>query len=627
MLENISYPLQLSSLNAELHVHSLRERARNAIPLRAAAEAGDVARVSQVLRQVGTASDGAKVALRVAVAAGQAAVVRHLLTAGVPLENAKDSTGESAPYVVEAALANSPETLRTLEECGLPLTQVGHVAVLERGRGARASLVTSPMGAAAWGLKTAALEELVSYPELDTDVKAEVKAIGSGGSARLQDFSWAMGATPLILAVQAAGRGSYKGSDPEEVAAKAVQLLLTHNANPEVLSAAGESALHAAGRSGLPKVVKALLDGNANPLLRNTQGDTAYAVAQRAGRPECAELLSKASSASPEGSGPTPGEPGATVELLDEEEAEQAKLSRAREKRREKKSRQREKRATTPPEEAKIPEKATKVPTTPEISGEALQKKLTELRREKTRAAQKVKHLTRRVEEETVKEQQGASQLEELRYRSEELKKMFHKKKVETERAEAAAKTAEEKANALMRQSAAIQDEVAQQRHDLQLEAATLREQLETLQKKRNSVSRSSFASCRHKRIAAEHRRKELSHELMAIASSLQAPEGLKPVPPLFQPTGAPEVRNATLFRELYKQKQMHLAAMRELVAATSQQIHEREAELDEEFDILLGSGLQKFLAALKQEGIIRQYPELKEDPDRAARLRASLLK
>ncbi|CAL1142542.1 unnamed protein product [Cladocopium goreaui] len=61
------------------------------------------------------------------------------------------------------------------------------------------------MGAAAWGLKMAALKELVSFPDLDTEVKAEVKAIGSGSNARLQDFAWAMGATPLILAVQAAG--------------------------------------------------------------------------------------------------------------------------------------------------------------------------------------------------------------------------------------------------------------------------------------------------------------------------------------------------------------------------------------------------------------------------------------
>mmetsp|Transcript_25216 Transcript_25216/g.40923 ORF Transcript_25216/g.40923 Transcript_25216/m.40923 type:complete len:399 (+) Transcript_25216:2-1198(+) len=139
---------------------------------------------------------------------------------------------------------------------------------------------------------------------------------------------------------------------------------------------------------------------------------------------------------------------------------------------------------------------------------------------------------------------------------------------------------------------------------------------------------RSSFASWRGQRMAAEQRRRELQLELMGIASSLQAPEGMKPVPPLFQPSGAPEVKNATLYRELYKQKQMHLAAMRELVAATNQQIQEREAELDEEFDVLLGSGLPKLLTALKTEGIIRHdLRHLKEDPDRAARLRASLLK
>ncbi|CAE6958415.1 unnamed protein product, partial [Symbiodinium sp. CCMP2456] len=86
-----------------------------------------------------------------------------------------------------------------------------------------------------------------------------------------------------------------------------------------------------------------------------------------------------------------------------------------------------------------------------------------------------------------------------------------------------------------------------------------------------------SFAAVRHKRILAEQRRKELQLELMGIAHKLRGPEGGKPVPPLFTATGAPDVRNAPLFRELYKQQQMHLAAMRELVAATTQQIGERE--------------------------------------------------
>ncbi|CAL1142543.1 unnamed protein product [Cladocopium goreaui] len=137
-------------------------------------------------------------------------------------------------------------------------------------------------------------------------------------------------------------------------------------------------------------------------------------------------------------------------------------------------SRQREKRAGTPPDEvAKAPEKvrATQPAPEKEISGEALQKRVAELKREKARAAQKVKHLSRRVEEETAKEQQSSLQLEELRRRSAELKSMCQKKKSEAEKAEAAARGAEEKANALMRQSAELQDEVAQHRQELQQEA------------------------------------------------------------------------------------------------------------------------------------------------------------
>eukprot|EP00439_Symbiodinium_sp_Y106_P071991 s863_g13.t1 len=67
MLEHVAYPLthQLSNLSAELRVHSLRERVRTAAPLRAAAACGDLVHVQQVLRQVDTSSEAAKVALQV----------------------------------------------------------------------------------------------------------------------------------------------------------------------------------------------------------------------------------------------------------------------------------------------------------------------------------------------------------------------------------------------------------------------------------------------------------------------------------------------------------------------------------------------------------------------------------
>ncbi|OLP85589.1 hypothetical protein AK812_SmicGene33394 [Symbiodinium microadriaticum] len=75
MLEHVAYPLthQLSNLSAELRVHSLRERVRTAAPLRAAAACGDLVHVQQGLRQVDTSSEAAKVALQVAVSAGQSA--------------------------------------------------------------------------------------------------------------------------------------------------------------------------------------------------------------------------------------------------------------------------------------------------------------------------------------------------------------------------------------------------------------------------------------------------------------------------------------------------------------------------------------------------------------------------
>eukprot|EP00438_Fugacium_kawagutii_P022138 Skav230297 [mRNA] locus=scaffold2934:152500:170188:- [translate_table: standard] len=153
------------------------------------------------------------------------------------------------------------------------------------------------------------------------------------------------------------------------------------------------------------------------------------------------------------------------------------------------------------------------------------------------------------------------------------------------------------------------------------------------------ATSRSSLASCRQKRIAAEQRRKELQLELMGIASSLQAPEGLKPVPPLFQPSGAsletdhgvaPQASDAKIFgREDFNVDTLLFGLFGMFTRGKSkpkgllEKFPVRRSELDEEFDVLLGSGLPNLLAALKAEGIIRKCPDLKEDPDRAARLRA----
>ncbi|CAJ1394475.1 unnamed protein product [Effrenium voratum] len=312
------------------------------------------------------------------------------------------------------------------------------------------------MGAAAWALKLAALEELVSFPDLDTEVKAEVKPLNS--AAKLQDFAWAQGATPLLLAVQAASRCS-----ADQAAAKAVQLLLSHSANIEAQSA-GEAALHGAARSGLREVVKVLLEGRADPMVRNAQGATPHALAQRAGR-ECAALLAEAEK---------PQESAAAEALLNEEEAEQAKLNRAREKRREKKSRQREKekRASTPEKEPKAAKAfVMRAAPEPELSGEGLQKRVAELKKEKARAAQKAKHLQRRVEEEGGKEASASSRLAELRQRSSELRKMLQEKKAITQKAEEAEKAARHQYQGLAKRKAQLQQEVAQQNEQLKAEA------------------------------------------------------------------------------------------------------------------------------------------------------------
>ncbi|CAE7805446.1 XB3, partial [Symbiodinium sp. KB8] len=229
-------------------------------------------------------------------------------------------------------------------------------------------------------------------------------------------------------------------------------------------------------------------------------------------------------------------------ELIDEEQAEQAKLNRAREKRREKKSRQREKRADLPaaeqperelPEKAPAPEKREKS----ELSGEALQKRVAELRREKTRATQKARHLARRIDEEAAKAEASKAQLLKLQTRSQELRALRSEKKEAVERAEESEAAARRRAEALSKRRSEIQLEAAQEAEKILDEAETLKAELEDLKQKRMDGSRPSFAAVRHKRILAEQRRKELQLELMGIAHKLRGPEGGKPVPPLFTAT------------------------------------------------------------------------------------------
>eukprot|EP00747_Dinoflagellata_sp_TGD_P066938 gnl/TRDRNA2_/TRDRNA2_155039_c0_seq1.p1 gnl/TRDRNA2_/TRDRNA2_155039_c0~~gnl/TRDRNA2_/TRDRNA2_155039_c0_seq1.p1 ORF type:complete len:389 (+),score=81.13 gnl/TRDRNA2_/TRDRNA2_155039_c0_seq1:33-1199(+) len=357
-------------------------------PLRSACVAGDLAAVKQSLPHLGVRSSGARGGLQGAVSSGHAEIVRFLLEEGVPPEppesgssgasggsSSSTATGERlecAPYVIQAALANSPDTLQVLADYGLHFEERGLAAILEHGRGAkavRAGLFTTALGAAAWGLKLEALEA-VARLQLeqrrsadddadDIDALTEVRPLTGGGSEpsgskQLQErFSWAHGSPPLLLALlaawapsssasvsAAASNGTSAEASSGDVAARrAAEMLLRYRADACARNAAGDTALHVAARFGFVTATTLLLRAGADPSLRNGQGDAPEAVAVRAGRTACVgELRAFVADGSTKLNKAQELPPPQATDLEQEEERENARLERLKEKQKEKRS-------------------------------------------------------------------------------------------------------------------------------------------------------------------------------------------------------------------------------------------------------------------------------------------------
>ncbi|CAE8698885.1 unnamed protein product, partial [Polarella glacialis] len=616
---------------------SLLERCYAAEPLRAACERGDLAAVEEGLKQVGPASRAAQFALQASVSSGHHALVRHLLGAGVSsdpptgpaaepgvggsVENGFSGSVSSdvCSYAIQAAMANSPETLKTLAEYGLSLEEVGHTTTLERGIGARAvrvSLATTPLGAAAWSLKLRALDDLASLaaePKLNelcgerqaVDIEAELRQLGpphQGGAAagRLQDFAWAQGATPLMLAVQGAGRCSNSGSDAtSEAAAAAVQVLLRHGADPQALNAAGETALHAAARFGLHQVVLKLFQGGADPMLRNAQGDSAEAVAVRAGKKSCADALRtaaheasaasaiKASVDMPRAGGgnsnrgaaadtahdlgaspcglPLTDTALASAALLTALDAERARLERLKEKQRGKKSRQKERQralrsgaveaadesaeedvAEQQQEEPDNAAVCSKAPVVVQLSGDLLLERVSELRRERTRVARQQRQLAKRAEEEQAKAEEGEAALAQLQAQADELRKVLERLRAALSEAETSELRWRLHAEADCKERSDAQVNAVQKADASRFEVACSSERARLS----CSVSESereaggsdpgrpieSFEAEQVRCVEAEGRRQELEAELEAIAEELRPSLKGLEPPPIFEP-------------------------------------------------------------------------------------------
>lgn len=685
-----------SNAGGEQAIASLIEQCLATAPLRTACERGDLTSVQQALRRAGPlpsylSSTGTRSALQAAVSNGQAAVVRYLLQEGVPADlpevSAGNSSGEqkASPYTIQAALSGSAETIRVLADNGLSLTERGHAATLERGGGkrcvARASLVTNPLGAAAWALQLEALTavaELMPAGSVENgfNAAAELRPLvvgseraprrdargGGAASARLQEFAWAQGATALVLAVHSAGRAAESGGDASAQAA--AEVLLSRRADPSVANSLGDTALHVAARFGLSQTLRVLLEAGADPMQRNAQGDTAGAVAARAGRTQCAEELRSA-----EASGKDAAGIQTLTSLEEEEEAERARLDRAREQRREKRSRQKERqkaqRGTTLGAAAAIGEPtvssivrpgeqmpgsdeedeatATVVATKPvaHLGVDALRAKIAEAQRERTHVARQLRQAQRKSSEDSARADRSQVQVVELQQQVAELQTLAGHL---GERAQAAdhseqcwRKKAQEAGEAAQATWQAAQAAQSAEEREHEASIAKLQAELDAMDRdERKRSDPSSSEAERARRIAAEERCQELeraikaaSAELQPNLSNVQVEEAL----PLFEhgsmdsmALGRARPEHAEVLRQLHKQQSQHCSEMRDLVSLLGQQLQERDRELDQDFQAILGRGLPRLLGALHREGLLNTRASTRAEPAQVARLQAALL-
>jgi len=169
-----------------------------------------------------------------------------------------------------------------------------------------------------------------------------------------------------------------------------------------------------------------------------------------------------------------------------------------------------------------------------------------------------------------------------------------------------------------------------------QVEAAIeeLRAELSALDhpKGNGSPEESSYEAEKELRLAAEARCLELEAALRTASTEAQLLSKGHSITSLLDNSVSagqcyPNLAHAAAQRQLCEQQRLHAEEMRDLVGALSQQMQEKDIELEQELDAFLGSGLSRLVDALRGEGLIRGKPKpLTRDPLRAARLRAQLL-
>mmetsp|Transcript_41646 Transcript_41646/g.90775 ORF Transcript_41646/g.90775 Transcript_41646/m.90775 type:complete len:674 (-) Transcript_41646:4-2025(-) len=669
MSDILDLPDAGADATGERAIASLFERLA-APQLRAACECGDLPTVQQSLPRIGSSSQGARKALQLAVSHGQAAVVRYLLDEGVPLEPAEHEAGvetlESAPYAVQAALADSAEVVRLLVEHRASLLEPGLVATLERRRGTgvvRVNLMTTPLGAAAWGLRLQALGMIAELMSTGGDsglnATAELRPLGTTErrpSSRPQEFTWAHGATPLVLAMHAAGRAE-AGGDAGAKASTAAKALLDQRADPVTTAANGEAALHIAARHGLTLAVEELLRAGADPIQRNAQGDTAEQVATRAGRSACAAVLRAAADAAGACTGPVLE---AMTALEEEEAQETARLDRQRERQREKRTRQRRQRSQRHGAEtgdaldasededehagarsasaratgtaAQGSEARSQSAQLNRLSCEQLRARIGQARRDNSRSLRQARSAAQKRDEEVARSERTEAALEELGAQREQLWQRIDELSPQVLAADQREKDWRLEVQRESEARAALHQASEEEASDHREKESKLRSELVALTAIQEGSDDGHWSRSTEQlyRKMADDRCAELEAALESLASALEPALRCDQLPPLLvaQTAGGPlglHAAHVEVHRQLHERRRQHLNDMRGLAVLTNKQLEERGIEYEKELDAVIGKGLPHLLQALHQEGVVSGYKEPKIDKSRLARLRATL--
>lgn len=553
----------MKGLQGDLSTFAAISRCIVSGPFLNACEQGDLAAVKSL--RFDLKDPAAKQGLHIALRKGHTAIVRLLLEANV------EPSREEVPCAIQAALANSPEMLQMLAEQNIDLGQRGTAGSIERGRGARlskCSIITNALGAAAWGRCEDVLEFLAQHSKegglhfLDEPAELKLSSQSQRGSSRLQDFAYAQGASPLILAVHSASRAD-QSSSVDQTLADAIQVLLKHGGNPDSRNELGETALHAAARFGFVLAVEALLNGGADPLQRCAQGFTPEAVASRAGRALCVQAIRRTLALE---NGASAGDEALST-LEQEELLEQARLLRLKEKLKEKKQRQRERQRA----EQKVTDGGFLVRADAERDGNTNGHGNEELLlKENAKALQRQRHLQRRIDEEKARNSQREALLRSLQEQHAELEQAAAEQEAIAIKAEEEEKRWRQEAEAagkrLSRKQASAVEAAEAQKKEVEL----LREEVAALQKAEERGSEAaSYEAERHRRVESEKQCGVLESEIEKAIADLRAELPLCKLPSLF-PLPDLSLANVEFYCELHSQHRKHVAEMRDLVATVS---------------------------------------------------------